>query len=302
MAAFYNQATISVNGNVTSSNIVVGEITQVLSAEKNSVIPTYSPESDTVFTISMVNSGDTELTGITVTDDLGTYQIGEEGAQTQVTPLTYSSGSAALYVNGVLQPAPAVTSASPLTVSGITVPAGGNAMLVYAASVNQYAPMGAGQSIINTAQITGTGIASPVLAAARITPSSAPDLAISKSLTPSTVPENGRLTYTFIIQNYGNTEASAADQVIFRDAFSPALDNIEVTFNGASWTAANYSYSPATGVFESLPGQVTVPAAEYTQDPDTGVWSTQPGVSTLVISGSVISSSSAERCVQYAGS
>ncbi|MBQ8959957.1 MAG: hypothetical protein IJ071_01925 [Ruminococcus sp.] len=298
MAAFYNQATISVNGNVTSSNIVAGEITQVLSADKNSVIGTYSPESDTVFTVSMVNSGDTDLTGVTVTDDLGEYTISEEGAQ--AVPLTYSEGSAALYVNGVLQPAPTVSSAQPLTVSGITIPAGGNAMLVYAATVNQYAPLGAGESVTNTAQITGNGIASPVLASAVITPSSAPDLAISKSLTPSTVPENGRLTYTFIIQNYGNTEASAQDSVIFRDAFSPALDNIEVTFNGAPWTAANYTYSSATGIFQSLPGQVTVPAAEYTQDPDTGVWSTQPGVSTLVISGNIISSAAAERCAQTA--
>lgn len=297
MAAFYNQATISVNGNVTSSNIVTGEITQVLSADKNSVIDSYSPDSNIVFTISMVNSGSTDLTGITVTDDLGRYTAAEEPVPLQVTPLTYTTGSAALYVNGVLQPTPAVTSEAPLTVSGISIPAGGNAMLVYAARTNQYAPLGSGDSITNSAEITGTGIASPVYASAFITPEAAPDLAISKSLNPSTVPENGSLTYTFIIQNYGNTEASAADDVIFRDAFSPALDGLTVTFNGQPWTSpANYSYSSATGVFESASGQVTVPAAQYTQDPDTGAWTTQPGVSTLVISGNIISSSSSERC------
>ena len=37
MAVFYNQATISYNGNVTGSNIVTGEIIEVLSAEKNSL-------------------------------------------------------------------------------------------------------------------------------------------------------------------------------------------------------------------------------------------------------------------------
>ena len=298
MAAFYNQATISVNGNVTSSNIVTGEITLVLTADKNSVIDTYSPDSDVAFTVSLVNSGTTDLTGVTITDDLGEYQVSEEPTELTVTPLNYTEDSAALYVNGVLQPEPAVTADSPLTISGITVPAGGNAMLVYAARINQFAPLGSGDSITNTAEITGAGIATPVYASANITPGTAPDLAISKSLNPSTVPENGALTYTFIIQNYGNTEASAADEVIFRDAFSPALDGLTVTFNGQPWTSpANYSYSPVTGVFESAAGQVTVPAAQYTQDPDTGAWTTQPGVSTLVISGNIISAPVDERCV-----
>ena len=77
MAAFYNQATLSFNGNVLSSNITAGEIIGILSAYKDAIIPTYSPDSDNVYVINMVNSGSEDLTNLTVTSDLGAYTAGE---------------------------------------------------------------------------------------------------------------------------------------------------------------------------------------------------------------------------------
>lgn len=295
MAVFYNQATLSYNGNVTSSNIVTGEIAEVLTASKNAVIDTYSSDNDIVFVIGLVNDGEADFTNLTVTDDLGRYTFspGEGLPDIELTPLTYEEGSVTYYVNGVQQPAPTVTDTDPLTITGIDVPAGGNAIILYAAKANQFAPLGAGDQITNTAVISGLGLCDPVSVSETITPAETADLAISKSLDPVTIPENGELTYTFILQNYGNTAASENDSVIFRDAFDPAISISSVTFDGEEWTeGVNYEYDETTGVFTSNEGQITVPAAEFTQDPTTGAWTIQPGTSTLVISGSVICSPS----------
>lgn len=52
----------------------------------------------------------------------------------------YTENSLRYYINGVLQAAPTVTAGPPLVISGISVPAGGNALLVYEAAVTAYAP------------------------------------------------------------------------------------------------------------------------------------------------------------------
>ena len=287
MATFYNQATLSYNGTVTSSNITTGEILEVLAASKNSVTGSYTSDSEEVFVISLVNNGASCLENITVTDDLGAYQFGPEGTEMTVVPMTYTEGSMSCYVNGILQAAPVVSSLSPLTVTGINVPAGGNTALIYAARTNQFAPLGENASIVNTAVMSGTGF-SDVSAAATLVPAEGADLAISKSLSPTAVEENGQVTYTFIIQNFGSTAADVSDNVIFNDIFDPALSNLRAEFNGAVWAAGtNYTYEETTGAFTTLEGQITVPAAQFTQDASTGAWSVQPGVSTLIITGNI---------------
>ena len=121
-----------------------------------------------------------------------------------------------------------------------------------------------------------------------ITAAEEANLTISKSLFPTVVTENGQITYTFVIQNTGNTPIVATDNAIITDTFDPILSDLIVTFNGATWTApANYTYNPATGQFTTNPGQITVPAATYTQDPDTGAVIIQPGVSTLTVTGTI---------------
>jgi uncharacterized repeat protein (TIGR01451 family) len=288
MAAFYNQATLSFNGNVLSSNITAGEIVEVLSASVDAVITTYTTDSQNVYVINIINTGSAPVTGLTVTSDLGAYTTGEE-TQTKITvvPLTYITGTVNYYVNGVEQAAPTVTSASPLTVTGISVPAGGNAAIVYAVSTNQYAPYGTGASITNTVTVSGDGL-TDITASAVTTPSAEPVLAISKSLSPTTVEENGSLTYTFIIQNTGGSPATADDDIIFSDTFTPVLNGLTATFNGVQWTeSTQYTYDDVTGLFTTASGQITVPAATYTQDETTGAWTVQPGVSTLVITGTI---------------
>ena len=283
MATFTNQATLRYNGNVVNSNITTGELLEVLSATKTAVIDTYTQGSDITYVINIVNSGSITFTGISVNDDLGAYTV---GANTYV-PLDYVAGSAQYYLNGVLQAAPVVTPGPPLLITGITVPANGVATIIYVARTNQYAPLGLDGSITNTASISGGGV-TEITVTETVTAEAGARLTISKSMCPTTVTENGRLTYTFVIENIGNTDAVATDNVAITDTFNPILTGLVVTYNGVVWTeGVNYTYSEATGEFATIPSQITVPAATYTQDPVTGEWIVEPGVGVLTVTGTV---------------
>lgn len=51
-----------------------------------------------------------------------------------------------------------------MTVTGITVPAGGSALVIYETEVTRYAPLAAESSVVNTVTVTGGGLAAPVTA------------------------------------------------------------------------------------------------------------------------------------------
>lgn len=283
MATFINKATLLYSGGSVDSNIVTGELLEVLSVTKTAVLDEYTAGDAVAYVIALRNTGTTALTGLTVTDDLGGYPF---GAETRY-PLSYVSDSAAYYINGVLQSAPTVTAGPPLTVTGLSVPAGGNAILIYEAAVNSFAPPTAGSVITNTATVSGGGISAPVSAAETITAGQRALLTISKSLSPSVVTENSRLTYTFVIENTGNAPAAAADSIVVTDTFNPVLNSISVTFNGAAWIeGVNYTYSDVTGEFSTIAEEIVVPAATYTRNSD-GTWTISPGISTLVVTGTV---------------
>lgn len=282
MALFTNQATLSYGDTVTSSNIAVGEILETISVTKTAINATYGQNDSITYIISIINSGSSAYNNLTLTDNLGTYDFGTG----TLTPLNYTEGTLRYYVNGVLQASPAVTvSQDSIVVNGVSVPAGGNAILVYEVSTNQYAPLTPDGQITNTGTVSGMGI-TPVLAEETVTAKNSPDLTITKSISPVPVSEGEEVTYTFLIQNTGNTPLVATDNAVITDLFDPILTNISVSFNGALWTnGTEYNYNQATGLFETVPSNVTVPAAIYTQDPTTGVWSITPGTSTLVIKG-----------------
>lgn len=284
MQTFFNQATLTYNGTVTTSNIVQGELIEVLSAVKTSVTETYDRGETITYVVSLVNTGTAPYTGLTITDNLGEYDFNN----TQLTPLDYVEGSVKYYVNGILQAAPAVTDGPPLEITGITVPAGGNAIVIYSVTVNQFAPLGTDSTIVNEATISGEGLTTPIVAEETIDAADEVMLSITKSLSPSTVAENGQLTYTFVIRNFGSEPAVATDNAVVTDTFNPILDPITVTYEGTTWTeGVNYTYNEASGLFATLPGQITVPAATFTQDPATGAWVINPGTVTLVVTGTV---------------
>ncbi|MBQ2743299.1 MAG: hypothetical protein IJF32_10915 [Oscillospiraceae bacterium] len=283
MATFFNQATLSYSGGTVNSNITTGEILEVLSVTKTAVVGEYSQGSEITYVINILNSGNTAFTGLTVTDDLGAYEF--NGAT--LTPLEYVDGSVKYFINGDLQAAPSVTAGPPLAVSGITVPAGSVATIAYTAQANGFAPPAVGGTVENTATVSGAGI-TDLTASETVTAEDEPRLDITKSLSPSTVTENGQITYTFVIRNTGNAPADATDNVVITDTFNPALSGITVTYNGTTWTTPeSYTYDEATGLFTTIPGQITVPAATFTQDPTTGVWVTNPGSVTITVTGTI---------------
>ena len=284
MAIFSNQATLTYNGSSTNSNIAYGEILDVLVATKTAVEGNYTPGQLVTYVVTLRNTGNSPLAGLTVTDDLGGYLF--NGAT--VYPLTYEAGSVALFVNGVPQAAPAVAPGPPLVFSGLTVPAGGDVVLVYQARANEYADPAVGGTIINTVTVTGDGLSAPITATETVTADAAPNLTISKSITPSQVVDNDRVTYTFVIQNSGNEAVVATDNAAITDTFDPILTALSVTFDGAAWTqGVQYNYDETTGLFTTVPGQILVPAATYTQDPVTGAYTVTPGIATLVVTGTI---------------
>ena len=135
--------------------------------------------------------------------------------------------------------------------------------------------------------ISGGGV-TPITVTETVTPESGARLTVAKSMCPTTITENSRLTYTFVIQNTGNTPALVTDDVAITDTFNPILTDLLVAWNGVTWTeGVEYTYSEATGEFASVPGQITIPAATYTQDPVTGEWIVEPGVGVLTVTGTV---------------
>lgn len=283
MPTFYNQASLNFNDTVINSNVTTGELLEVLSVTKTAVTGTYSQGDVVTYVISIVNTGTTAYTGLTLTDDLGAYPL---GTLTPV-PLTLVEDSVRYYAGGILQATPTVTAGPPMTVSGITVPAGSSATVIYSARVNGYAPLDTGGTINNTVTVTGGGI-TPLTAAETVTAAQEASLTISKSICPAVVTENGQLTYTFVIQNTGNTAVVETDNATVTDTFNPILSDLAVTFNAAPWVqGTNYTYDAATGEFATLPGQLSVPAATFTQDPETGAYTVQPGVSILTVTGTV---------------
>ena len=284
MAIFSNQATLTYNGISTNSNIAYGEILETLSVTKTAIEDGYSAGSTITYAVTLKNTGTSPLGGITVSDDLGGYLVGS----TTVYPLTYQDGSATLFIDGVPQAAPAVVAGPPLVFSGINLPGNSDAVLIYQATVNGFANPNADGVIDNTVTVSGGGLTSEITAVASVPVTVAPVLSISKSITPSQVVDNDRVTYTFIIQNTGNQAVLATDNAAISDIFDPILTALTVMFNGTAWSEGiQYSYDETTGDFSTNNGQITVPAATYIQDPTTGEYTVTPGTSTLIVTGTI---------------
>ena len=281
MATLYNQATLSFAGGSIQSNITSAELLETLSITKTAVSGSYSPGDRIVYQISIVNSDASPVTGLSLSDDLGAYSY---QAQT-LYPLSYVADSVLLFVDGVQQPAPAVTAGPPLTISDLAVPAEGSISLLYEAEVTAYAPLGADAQITNTASLSGAAVAETLTASAAISADQEPRLSITKAVSPETVSADTPIEYSFVLQNLGG-EAGADAQLVVSDSFDPALQNLSVATDSTPMPKTAYSYDESTGLFATGAGQLTVPAASFTQNAD-GSWSATPGVTTLYVSGTL---------------
>ena len=283
MATFTNRATLSYNGRTVDSNTVTGTFLQTLSITKTALSDTYAAGDTVTYVVTLVNAGTTPLTGLSLTDNLGAFEVDGN----TLYPLAPVEGAILYYVDGVLQPALTPAQTQPLVLQGITVPAGGDTVIVYETEITDAAPLGADGEITNTATVSGGGLLEPLSDSATVTTADTPLLTITKSLSPVAVPENGTLTYTFVIQNFGNTAAVATDDVVVTDTFDPILENITVTLDGTVLApGTGYTYDEATGAFSSAPSVITVPAATFTRNAD-GTVAVTPGETVLTVTGTI---------------
>lgn len=282
MATFTNQATLSYQNTTVLSNVVTGELLPPLSVTKEALLPTYGAGDTLTFIVSLRRCGCGCCTDITLTDDLGAYAFGDG----TLVPLDYVPGSLKYYVNGTLQQTPEITE-FPFAVSGIAMPADGNAVLVYAVTVNAYAPLGEGGSITNTVSAACEGEEAST-ASTTVLAEQTGELAITKAVVPSSLCGGDTLTYTLTLENYGISPIPAEGGAVVSDTFSPILTSLTATLDGVPLVEGlDYTYNEATGFFTTLPGVIALPGATVTQDPVTGVFRLEPGSATLVISGRV---------------
>lgn len=283
MATFYNQATLTFDGRTLTSNQTEGEVVTRVTLTKRTVSSDYGPDDNIVYALTLVNTDNTAKSNITLTDNLGRFTppVGPE-----VVPLSYVGGTVLYYQNGILQPTPTVIAGPPLVISGIDIPAGGNVIILYEVQANEFAPRGEDAVINNEAVAAGSNLCDELTDTAQIPTRDEPELSIAKAICPDTVSCGEAVTYTFIIQNTGNTAVVVTDDLIISDLFNPAIKDIAVLLNGVMLTEGiGYSYNEDTGEFATIGGAVSVPAATFTRDPETGVVNTTPGVAILTVTG-----------------
>lgn len=287
MAIIKNQAQLSYNNQITNSNLAFGRVLDSLTITKTAVNKHYAVGNSTVYIITLVNNEDTALWGLTLQDNLGEYKY----AYKTLYPLTYTKKTLRYYVNGELQATPTVTKTQPLEITGIKIPANSYVTLIYEAVSNKFAPQAQNSKIVNTATLTITGKQSKTITAKEtICVESEPRLTIYKTISPVPVTETGTLTYTFLIQNSGNTAAGKDANIVISDTFNPELDDLKVFFNGSE-LINNTDYTYVNGLFTTTTDKLNVPKATYIQDKASGAWVTNPGTSTLTIQGRIKHSS-----------
>ena len=285
MATFFNQASLSFNGNVVNSNVTEAELLVGLEITKTPITATYTAGGNIVYAVAVRNAGGTAYDSLTLVDDLGTYTLPGGGS---ATPLTYVADSLVYYLDGVLQPTPTVITGIGLTVDGIDLPGGSTALFIYEAQANEFAPIAAGSSITNTASTDGGVGVGEISASATVTVREAPSLTIAKAVCPAIVNDNDLITYTVIVQNLGNVAVVATDGVVISDVFNPILSDLTVTLDGETLAeGTGYTYNELTGEFATVNGAITVPAATYTVDPESGIITTTPGVTVLTVTGRI---------------
>ena len=281
MAVITNQANLTYTYGTTTasvlSNLAETEWNASLSAGKRAFEDAYREGSTLTYMISLKNVGEAPIENLIITDNLGAYT--PAGATDPVVPLTFT-GHAVLYVNGtfseLLNPTPKQTGIQ-FTIPSI--PANTDALLLYQAAVNGFAPLAPGSEITNTASIGDT---EPITVSATVPVLDYADVSIEKEMSPNPITDGDTMTVTFSIENRGNTEAT---DLVLTDLFPLSLSDVAVTVNGAPVTdftfADNLFTLPAGGATT-----LSVPAATFTQD-ETGAISITPGTLNVVLTGTV---------------
>lgn len=285
MATIENFATIRyTSGGVTEttvSNLAQVSVVSAVSLTKLSLSSVYENDSLLTYILTVQNTSDAALTGVTLEDNLGTFPYGSM----ELTPLSYG-GDAVLLINGKDETASlnvdtSVTSA--VTFSLPALPSGSTANVVYTARINEFAPLGVNESVTNTATLSADSGCAAGTAAVTLNAEENAKISVFKQMSPNPVVCGNTLTYSIQVYNYGNT---AAENVQLTDSFDPAPTGITVSRNGSLLTAAEYTYENGVLTITGAGGD-TVPAATFTRDTESGMVSVSPGTVEYVITGTI---------------
>ncbi len=263
------------------SNVATTTLQGPLSIEKTAIGETYNGENEITFVLSFTNTTCDTLTDIVIRDDLGSYTVPR--TNNVATPLDYIA-PAALYINGAF-----VSYLYGQTVqNGVifnvgALGEGDNAIIVYKARVNDYAPFESGESITNTAVVTADGLAESASAESTVDIGAYADVSIVKTMSPDPVQSGDTITYNFALYNYGNTEAT---NVVLTDSFSPAPVISNISINGNSISPSEYSYIGGVLTLPVGTNTLTIPAATYTRS-NTGLVTKIPGLVTVTVVGTI---------------
>lgn len=294
MQPLVNQAQLSYNGITTKSNITKGEIVAVISATKAALFDSYRSDDIVTILLNITNSGTTAFNNLTIYEDLRRYSYtppvepGEpDPPAITLFPLTYIDNSMRHFQKSVQMINPTVTrTPAGLTITGVNLPPETTSLLLFQAKINEYAKLDIADTILSTSTIDSADLTNPITAAVTLNTHDAPFLTIVKNICPEKVAENGTVTYTFTISNYGNTAADVSSNAVVKDTFTPPLLNPTFMYNGSQIPDASFSYNEESGVFETVPGLINIPAATFTQDKN-GVVSITPGERIISASGTI---------------
>lgn len=263
-----------------ASNIATTTLQDPFTVSKNSLETTYRQGQQITYILAMNNSGAAALTNVVIVDNLGTQSFGS----INVTPLDYT-GPARLYINGVfVSTLTPVVGADTVTFTIAALPAQSNAMIIYAATVNSFAGLAPGSQITNQSTWTATGLTERATASNVIAVDAYADVRITKAMSPNPVITGSRLTYSFIMYNYGNTPAANA---VLTDTFTPPPSSIAVQVNGTAIPATEFTFLAGTLTLPSSGSAfvLSIPAATFTRNPSTGIVTVSPGTTTVEVTG-----------------
>ncbi|MBR6755073.1 MAG: DUF11 domain-containing protein [Clostridia bacterium] len=263
----------------TASAILNGQ----LDIEKTSLSTTYRIGQDITYFITVTNEGNGAVNDVVITDDLGTYRVGNNN----YTPLTYI-GPSQLLINGVFDSLITPVISNGRIVYNIeNLPANATAQIRYIVRVNEFANGSICSQITNTATAVCDCICNePASDSHTLTAEAFADVRVIKSICPNPVICGEEVNFIFDIYNYGNLEAT---DVILIDTFNPPITDIEVRVDGVLIPESDYDY--VNGVL-TLPSpdsdySITVPPATFTQNPQTGIISIVPGNVRITVSGRI---------------
>ena len=251
-----------------------------------SVLPlgnSYRSMSTAVQIITLTNRSKAPLTGVRVTDDLGSYTL----SGTDITSLRFKAPaelfSDGVFISSVDTDITDVGDNQPISFTIPVIPASGNVQLIYAAEVKNTALLERGSSIVRTISAQADN-ADSVSAQSTVFVESYADVRIVKSMYPTPLMAVGGFVCELSVYNSGNSDAT---NVFITDTFTAKPSVITAELNDTALSSDEYSYDANTGRFVypkiDSENQLSVPMAEFSQNSETGVVSITPSQVKLVI-------------------